>query len=162
MRRLKIDNLDTQLRAVVDSTLNGVLFASLLRYFALGGALFKFVTDAGHENVVSGLILFTISILMHYTVCPYMGFRLFSYRRINRPDEFIPLRDWMIPGFDIEELFGRQYQSIMDVTTKQEHLKLKQKREINGIVTMGDFVNLMLLRLQCENQYAKNSRTNCR
>lgn len=147
----QLDIKDTQVKELVNTCLSGMQFMSVVRYIALAAAVLAYGMDPVAENVVRALIIFAISFLTHCIVYPYMGFKIVRFRSFNRPEEFVPLRPWMLPGCDFDELDPSEYETIMDETTQQERLLLRTLREENGTVRFCDFVNLMLRRLQYEN-----------
>jgi hypothetical protein len=66
-------------------------FLSLFRYASplIGFTFFSI------EGFVLGLLL---SVYLHHLIKNYMGLNLFGAKKIGNKSEFVPLKDWMVPG----------------------------------------------------------------
>lgn len=127
----------------IQQTYKFLLLLSIVRYPLIISGLIGL-----DETNISAFLLVIGGIIVHSTVYPYFGYRIFSLLRPNSPLKFIPLKRWMVGEGD-RELLGHEYQQLLeDDTHSPLFLEKLEDVKSEGRITIFDVVNLTLFEEQ--------------
>ena len=137
----KIDNFSYQLNRAGVAGLNAVNMLSIGRY-ALCVLAFM---ERSHVEVC--VVLICLAVLAHITCKPYSGFALIGFKVLESEDDFVPLKQWMVPGRK-RELSGQEYQMVASRFTATTTKKMHEFGSAQKYLSVYDAVNLMLFEIQ--------------